>query len=82
MSNVSSFRNLKHNLCVNVDTKRQGSNVDIPFLFPDQDTVEMQVPIQVLRPNKDNDEVANLVPNPEQFQAVQGEQEQGKLPFA
>ena len=81
MSNVPFFGNLKKNLSVNVDTKHQGYNVGIPFLFPDHDTVLLQIPIEVLRPNKDDDEVAYPGPNQDQFEAVQGEQEPGNITY-
>ena len=68
------FENRKKcNMCFNVDTKILGSNVDFPFNFTEPDTV--QQPIEVLRPNKDNDEVANPPPNPDPTEAVQVEGE-------
>ena len=56
-------------MCFNVDTKILGSNVEFPLNFAEPDAVHQ--PIEVLRPNKDNDEVANPAHNPDPTEAVQ-----------
>ena len=62
MSNVSSLRRQKYTMFQNVDTKTQGSNVDLPLLLPDPDTVQQQV--EALRPEKDSDEMTMTMTKP------------------
>ena len=53
----------------------KGSNIDIPFIFPDTDP--LPVPVQVDPLTQVNDEVGNPPPGQDPIEAVQGEQDQG-----
>ena len=55
----------------------KGSNIDIPFIFPD--TYPPPIPVEVDPLTKENDEVLNPALNPDPTEAVEGEQEQGNI---
>ena len=57
----------------------KGSNIDIPFIFPDTDP--LPVPVQVDPLTQEKDEAVNPAPNPNPTEAVEGEPEQGNIDF-